>query len=345
MVRNFRFKYITLSTLALLKLIRLPNLLIIILTQYFTRIFLIGPKQQWTDHIANIDLFLLSLSTILIASAGYIINDYYDIKIDTINRPKRIVVGRILKRRTAMGLHIVLNALGILIGVFLSVKIAVVNIFAGFLLWFYSNYLKRLPFIGNFIVAFLTVLVIGVIAVYFQAPLNPPEGGTLPLLLPFEGDEGWPVLPPLGGVRGGLLYAFAVFAFIISLIREIIKDMADMKGDIAFGCKTLPIIWGIRKTKYLLYGLVAIFITPLFLFIILSSSIFHQPSTIFHQPSTIFHQPSSLHVLFLTIILFLSFWFIIKLVRADTQKKYNYLSAVCKFIMLCGIIGMAVISV
>ncbi|MBW8051473.1 MAG: prenyltransferase [Cytophagales bacterium] len=303
MIRNIRLKYIMLSTLALLKLIRLPNLLIIILTQYFTRIFLIGPRQQWTDHIADIDLFLLSLSTILIASAGYIINDYYDIKIDTINRPKRIVVGRILKRRTAMGLHIVLNALGILIGVFLSVKIAVVNIFAGFLLWFYSNYLKRLPFIGNFIVAFLTVLVIGVIAVYFRQ-------------------------------NSALIYAFAVFAFIISLIREVIKDMADMKGDIAFGCKTLPIIWGIRRTKYLLYGLLAIFITALFSFIILSSSINHQPSSISH-----------LHVLFLIIILFLSSWFIIKLVRADTQKKYNYLSAVCKFIMLCGIIGMAVISV
>jgi len=302
MIRNIKLKYIKLSTIAFLKLIRFPNLLIIILTQYFTRIFLIGPKQQWTDHIADIDLFLLSLSTILIASAGYIINDYYDIKIDTINRPKRIVVGRILKRRTAMGLHIVTNALGILIGVFLSVKIAVVNIFAGFLLWFYSNYLKRLPFIGNFIVAFLTVLVIGVIAVYFRQ-------------------------------NSALIYAFAVFAFIISLIREIIKDMADMKGDIAFGCKTLPIIWGIRKTKYLLYILITIFITALF-------SLFIQYFSIFNFQSSIFNH----NVLFLIIIFFLTFWFIIKLARADTQKKYNYLSAVCKFIMLIGIIGMAVIN-
>ena len=306
MVRNIRLKYITLSTLALLKLVRFPNLLIIILTQYFTRIFLIGPKQQWTDHIADIDLFLLSLSTILIASAGYIINDYYDIKIDTINRPKRIVVGRILKRRTAMGLHIVLNALGILIGVFLSFKIVVVNIFAGFLLWFYSNYLKRLPFIGNFIVAFLTVLVIGVIAVYFRE-------------------------------NSALIYAFAVFAFIISLIREIIKDLADMKGDLAFGCKTLPIIWGIRRTKYLLYVLITIFIVSLFSMILF-------PTLSGGHPFGVTSSIIGVHVLFLIIILFLSFWFIIKLVRADTQKKYNYLSTVCKFIMLFGIIWMAVIS-
>jgi len=318
MVRNFRFKYITLSTLALLKLIRLPNLLIIILTQYFTRIFLIGPKQQWTDHIANIDLFLLSLSTILIASAGYIINDYYDIKIDTINRPKRIVVGKILKRRTAMGLHIVLNALGILIGVFLSVKIAVVNIFAGFLLWFYSNYLKRLPFIGNFIVAFLTTLVIGILAVYFQQ-------------------------------NTVLIYTFVVFVFFISLIREIIKDLADMKGDIVFGCKTLPIIWGIRKTKYLLYGLTAIFIAALFSFIMLyfqwcqvcpPVGVGNDPIGM-RPPDSQYQIP--LAACFFTIILISISWFIFKLVSADTKQKYNYLSAVCKFIMLSGIIGMAVI--
>lgn len=289
---KIRYKYIKLLTFAFLKLIRFPNLCIIILTQYFTRIFLIGPKQQWADHITDIDMFLISLSTIFIASAGYIINDYYDIKIDYINKPKRIVVGRIFKRRTAMGLHVVLSALGVIIGVFLSIKVAVINIFVAFLLWFYSNYLQRIPFIGNFIIALLTALIIEVVAFYFHSNI-------------------------VNAFSCKLCCTFAIFAFFVSLIREIVKDMADVKGDIAFGCKTLPIIWGIRRTKYLLYGLAAIFIVILFSFIIY------------------------FHIFIFAIIVVLMFWFIIKLIRADTKKNYSYLSAICKLIMLGGIIGMS----
>jgi 4-hydroxybenzoate polyprenyltransferase len=275
--------------LGFIKLVRLPNLLIIILTQYITRIFLIGPKENWWQHITDIKFMLLSLSTVLIAAAGYIINDYYDIKIDTINKPKRVVVGRLLRRRKALAAHIILNIIGILIAFGISLKIGAITFVSGFLLWLYSNQLKRLPFTGNFVIASLTAVSVMVVFVY--APRNE-----------------------------FMVYIFAFFAFFISLIREIIKDMEDMKGDATFGCQTLPIIWGIRRTKTLLYLLIASFLFVLFML-----------SLYLHQ---------ALVTYFCVFILIPVGWLTFKLIRADTKKDFTYLSTLCKVIMLSGVLSM-----
>src|SRR5690606_34862812 len=108
------------------------------------------------SRLIDINLLLLVLSTLLIAAAGYIINDYYDVKIDYINKPKRVVVGRILKRRGVMVAHTILNFMGILIGFYLSIWVGIISVGSAFMLWWYSNQLKRLPFIGNFFIAVLT---------------------------------------------------------------------------------------------------------------------------------------------------------------------------------------------
>ena len=154
------------------------------------------------------------------AAAGYIINDYYDVKIDYINKPERVIVGTVLKRRVVLFWHTFLNFSAIIIGSFLDWKIGAIHFASAFMLWLYSNQLKRLPLIGNFIVALLTGLSISIITLYFgQNPI--------------------------------LVHTYALFAFSISLIREIVKDMEDWKGDADFGCKTLPIILGVRKTSKL----------------------------------------------------------------------------------------------
>jgi 4-hydroxybenzoate polyprenyltransferase len=275
--------------LGFIKLVRLPNLLIIVLTQYITRIFLIGPKENWWQHITDVNLMLLVLSTVLVAAAGYIINDYYDIKIDTINKPKRVVVGRLLRRRKALAAHIILNVTGILIAFTISLKIGVITFVSGFLLWLYSNQLKRLPFTGNFVIASLTA--VSVMVIYVYAPRNE-----------------------------FMVYTFAFFAFFISLIREIIKDMEDVKGDATFGCQTLPIIWGIRRTKTLLYLLIASFLLVLFM---LSVYLDH-----------------SIVTYFCLFILIPVGWLTYKLIRADTKKDFAYLSSLCKLIMLSGVLSM-----
>ncbi len=272
-----------------LKLTRLPNLLIIGLTQYLAVIFLVAYPDNWPQKITDIPLLLLSTSTILIAAAGYIINDYYDVKIDYVNKPERVVVGRLIRRRIVLVAHSVLNFLGIAIGFFLSVYIGLINLGVAFLLWLYSNHLKHKPLIGNITVAFLTGLTLISVAVYYQKNVY-------------------------------LLINYAIFAFSITLIREIIKDLEDIRGDLRFGSRTLPIILGVRNTKILLYILMGVFMFLLFfLSRDLNNSILNRFFLILIIPI--------LHLIYL-------------LYFADTQRKFLRLSIYCKLIMLAGVLSM-----
>jgi 4-hydroxybenzoate polyprenyltransferase len=270
---------------SLLKLTRFGNLIIIALTQYFTAGFLIGMHT-----LNDTKLFLLSLSTVLIAAGGYIINDYYDVKIDYINKPDRVVIGKSITRRYAILFHVMLSAFGIAIGLYLSLAIALVNAVSVFLLWLYSNNLKRLPFIGNITVAFLTGLAVMVVDLYYRT-------------------------------NNSLVIIYAVFAFFITLVREVIKDMEDLKGDNSFGCKTLPIIWGIRKTKILLYVILIIFAGV----VVALNQVYRA-------------LPFKYHLVFLFGPLL---WLLYRLIRADMKKDFTRLSIFCKVIMMLGILSMA----
>jgi 4-hydroxybenzoate polyprenyltransferase len=271
---------------SILKLTRFWNLLIIGLAQYFTAFFLIGAR---TKVFLDFTFLLLSASTIMIAAAGYIINDYYDVKIDFINKPDRVVVGKSITRRFAILFHVVLSGLGILTGLFLSLKIFALNIVSVFLLWFYSNSLKRQPFVGNFSVALLTGLSVYVVDVYYRT-------------------------------NNSLVIIYAIFSFFMTLVREIIKDMEDLKGDNTFGCRTLPIVLGIRKTKNIIYFILALFSLTV---VILNH----------------FFESEYIHY-FLLLLFIPLLWLLNKLIRADTTKDYTWLSNFCKVIMLLGIFSM-----
>lgn len=270
----------------LLKLIRWQNLLIIMATQYFATYCLIG-NMNIRELLTDLNLFLLSISTVLIAAGGYIINDYYDIKIDYVNRPDRVVVGRFLKRRSILFLHAFVTAFGVLIGISISWQLGLVNFLAAGLLWLYSNQLKRLALLGNISIAFLTGLAVIVVYILYQESVF-------------------------------LFSAYAFFAFFISLIREIIKDMEDIEGDRKFDCKTLPIVIGQRKTKLVVYFIAIIFIVVVA--IILQ------------------REPKFWYVLGgLTLMLS---WLVSKLARADKVRDFANLSTLSKQIMILGLISM-----
>ena len=271
------------------RLVRMSNLLIVAITQYLTRILLIGPRHEWREIISDPKLFVLSLSTVCIAAAGYIINDYFDIKIDIVNKPERVVVGRYLKRRWAMGAHQVLNVVGAALGLLLGVWVFLVNVFSITLLWFYSERYKRAPFIGNLIVSLLTGFSLLILT------LNYPANRRLVLI-------------------------YAVFSFFISLIREIVKDMEDIRGDEAHGCRTLPIVWGIRRTKYFLYGIISVFVTTLFI-----------------MADTL--NNNVLAVLFLILLIPIG-WLVYSLSHSDTRRDFKKISTLCKIIMLLGLLTM-----
>lgn len=272
---------------SLLRLTRFGNLIIIGLAQYFTAYFLADARI-----LSDFRLFLLTTSTLFIAAGGYVINDYYDIKIDYVNKPDRVVIGKGIPRRFAILFHTIFSVTGTIIGFYLGWKIGVINFFSAFLLWWYSNNLKRLPFVGNLAIGFLTGLSIFIVGF-------------------------------LNAQNSSLIFAYSFFAFFMTLIRELIKDMEDLKGDITFGCKTLPIVWGFRKTKQFLYILtLAFFGTVLVLDIIYKA-----------LPSV-----------YLSILLFAPLlWFAIRLYSADTVKDFTWLSSFCKMIMLLGILSMALL--
>jgi len=285
MSSNFRFKRFVVS---FARLTRVWNLIIIALAQYLTAGFLIN-----FNTILDPKLFILSLSTVMIAAGGYVINDYYDIKIDLINKPERVVIGKSITRRYAILFHTLLSFFGVLLGFLLSWKIAAVNFVSVTVLWWYSNTLKRHPFIGNFVVALLTGIAIWLVDSLYKT-------GHM------------------------LIISYASFAFFITLIREIIKDMEDMKGDQTFGCQTLPIVWGMRRTKTLIYGILALFLMTIMLI-------------------NYYFENLPLHY-FLLFLFVPMLWFLIRLIGADTKKDFSWLSGFCKIILLLGIFSMAFIS-
>ena len=269
------------------RLTRVWNLVIIALAQYLTAAFLIN-----FTAVLDPRLFLLSVCTLMIAAGGYIINDYYDIKIDLINKPQRVVIGKSITRRYAILFHTLLSLSGVFLGLFLSWKIAAVNFASATILWWYSNSLKRQPFIGNFVVALLTGIAIWLVDSLYKT-----------------GDV--------------LIITYAIFAFFITLIREIIKDMEDLKGDQTFGCQTLPIVWGMRRTKFLIYAILSTFLLT-----VLILNFFFE----------------NLPIGFLLLFIFAPMmWFVVRLVTADTKKDFTWLSGFCKIILLLGIFSMAFI--
>ena len=272
-----------------LRLVRMPNLLILVLTQYLTRILLVGPRGDWRQIVTDPKMLVLSLATVCIAAAGYIINDYFDVKIDIVNKPERVIIGRYLKRRVAMGTHQILNVAGVLLGLLVSKWVFLINVFSVTLLWFYSERFKRTTLVGNLVVSLLTALSVLVVTVVY------PENRKLVLI-------------------------YALFSFAITLVREIIKDMEDVRGDASHGCRTLPIVWGIRRTKVVVYCLIAAFITTLYLMA---------------------HSLSNLTLAWLFTALLLPIaWLVYRLVFADTRREFARLSTLCKYIMLLGLATM-----
>lgn len=290
---KLQLKYLRLYGKSLLKLIRGVNLLMVVLTQYIVYAFIVKAKESDIEAwFPSYPFFILCFSTVSVAAAGYIINDYYDIKIDLVNKPGRIVIGRIITRRQALFFHAAFNGLAIFFGLILSWKVALFFVGSGFFLWLYSNSLKRLALWGNLCISLLTAATIWVITLYYK------ENHTLVLM-------------------------YSVFAFFISLIREIIKDMEDVKGDAAYGCRTLPIIWGFRKTKVLLIVVLTLFSALLVLQSLAMETVLQFSAFLF--------------------LLVPTFYLGYQILKADKQKDYSWLSGFCKWFMVAGVLSLGII--
>ena len=231
------------TTRAFFRLVRWPNLVFIFLTQWLFYYFVVLPCFAGQQPVYPVVLrpalfYLLALSSVLIAAAGYIINDYFDLNIDRVNKPDKLVVDRLIKRRWTIIWHWVLSGAGVLLGLYVSWKlrnplVVLSNIGCVILLWFYSTTFKRKLLIGNVLISLLTawvILVLYVCEIRFSALQDPDYSRILSRLFKFA-------------------IVYAGFAFISSLIREVVKDIEDMDGDARYGCRTMPIVWGVNVAK------------------------------------------------------------------------------------------------
>jgi 4-hydroxybenzoate polyprenyltransferase len=307
---------------SIFNLIRFPNLLIIAATQYAMRYLLMEPllpSDEFSLQFGDAQFFLLVLSTIFIAAAGYIINDYFDTQADMINKPARVVVGIRISRREAMTMHALLNIIGVGIGVYLAFYIKIpslsfVFIIATGLLWFYSTNYKRQFLVGNLSVAFLTGLV-PLMVVLFEIPLLNRTYGTVML----QSQSNFNYI--FAWVAG-----FSFFAFLTTLIREVIKDAEDFEGDRAYGMKTVPIVLGSSWTKVLVVLLVG-FTLAMLIYLLVKYIVFSV------EPADLISLTYFALFLFIPMILL-----IIQVISARDKKGYHRASLIIKLVMLAGIL-------
>jgi 4-hydroxybenzoate polyprenyltransferase len=341
--------------IAFIKLIRLPNLIIIVLTQYAIRWGIIYPiifNFSGGQDIPNvglkmteIDFFLLSLSTAMIAAAGYIINDYFDVKVDRVNRPDKIVVGKYIKRRVAMVAHIIINSIAILIGAYLAYTIGVwklvfIQILSAGALWYYSTTFKKQVIIGNVVVALLAALVPFVAGLYELILQHATTDDTVNTLLfrleeytPFEDVE---IL--LIHVLSYIMYwvvGISIFAFVSTMVREIIKDIEDYEGDKKYFSNTLAVVYGKAKAKIVAQGLAIIMIGMIGYF---------QYMQMEDNPGGEEAEMAQAQTRALITVMYLLFtvqipliYVVYKLKSANLKVDYHKLSASMKFIMLTGV--------
>ena len=259
---------------------------------------------------------MLMISSLLIAAAGNIINDYFDRNIDEINKPEKKIIDTLIKRRWAIVMHIVFSLVAILIGFYIDSQTPVFwlglsNLVCVFLLFGYSISLKKKLLAGNILISLLTAWVILVCFLCYYRSLSCYG------CEPFE----WQA-QLRRFIRISFLYAG--FAFVISLIREVVKDMEDMEGDRKYGCNTIPIAWGIPASKVF----VAVWLVVLIGMIGIVQFYVLQFGWLW----------SAVYCISLIIIPLV--WILQKLFKAQVPKDYHQLSTVIKVVMLTGLLSM-----
>ncbi len=299
---------------AFLKLVRLPNLFFMALTQVLFQFCIY--HTLYKDIVPTDDLYrfiLLVFASLFIAAAGYIINDYFDINIDEVNKPHKMVVDKVIHRRWAIAWHFMLSASGVLLTILAlpfwqKWYLILANIFCVALLWLYSTNFKKSLLTGNIVISLLTAWTI--LIIFFSKY----QLGDV-----FTAEDN---LVKVKFFR--LAFLYAGFAFIISLIREAIKDMQDMPGDSKYGCRTMPIVWGVNATKVYVavwlivliavVGILQVYVLQFKWWLLIAYSI----------PAIIFP---------LVILL-------LKLRNSATSEDFKKLSSLTKLVMFTGILSM-----
>jgi 4-hydroxybenzoate polyprenyltransferase len=298
-----------------LKLIRYQNLLLLAFMQLIFRYGFLK-LQNISLALTDFQYALLVLSTVLIAAAGYIINDILDQETDYENKPGNIIVGKSISEKAAYNLYFVLNVLGVGIGFYLSNLIQRPSFTGAFIiisatLYMYATSLKQMLIIGNVIVALLLSFSVLIIGLFDLLPATDAANKQV-----------------MGDIFSILIH-YAIFTFMINLIREIVKDMEDIEGDYSQGMSTLPIAIGAHKTSRVAFILALIAVLLLLMYInsnLMAVGLYYAV------------------IYALLFILAPAIFFMVKIWTAKSKEEFHLLSTVLKWIIFFGILSILIIT-
>lgn len=295
---------------AFLNLVRWKNLLIIIYVQVLIK-FLLFQSFNVSTKLTVFQFFLLLFALVFISAAGYIINDIFDIKADLINKPRKVIVSKIISIERAKSWYLITNVFGIVLGIIFSLntqepRFAFIFILTPLLLYFYSTNFKHRPLIGNLIIAALIGFCIFLLALI---------------------DLGFYKKSESEFILFSVISLISIFAFLINFAREILKDIEDIKGDFSVNSKTLPIILGSNRTKKIGTIVLAILLFFLFYIVIKFSKEF---------------QLTTLYLLFFVIMPL--FYTMLKLRRCHLSKEYRKINSLLKLVMFFGSSALIIFS-
>ena len=227
-------KLLMLKMLSLFSVVRGYNILILVLAQYLTAAFILAPDLPLRDVIFDPNLFFLILSSATVIASGYIINNFYDSEKDLINRPKKTMLDRLISQRTKLSVYFILNFAAIIFASYVSFRAVIFFSVYIFMIWFYSHRIKKILFLGNIVASILAIIPFFVVFIYYKN---------------FE----------------TVIFIHATFLFIMIAMRELVKDLENLKGDLIQNYKTIPVVYGEKWSKFFLSVLTILAVIPILL--------------------------------------------------------------------------------
>ncbi len=300
-----KHKLLALKIVSLFSVIRGYNIPIIILAQYLSAIFILAPEIRALDVLLDFNLFLIVFASSLSIASGYIINNFYDSKKDLINRPNKSMLDRLVSQSTKLKVYFTLNFIVATIAWFISWRALLFFSVYIFLIWFYSHKIKRYPFIGNLMASIMAVVPFFAILLYYYTKLPIYE---------IENYKGQFVV----------IFAHATFLFLLLLIREMIKDLENIKGDLVDNYKTIPIIYGEEASKKIISILTLFTLLPIYILIEM-------------------YDVGYMDIYFYSCLIILIF-FLLYLWKSNTKIQFLLLHNVLKFLIVSGVFCIILID-
>jgi 4-hydroxybenzoate polyprenyltransferase len=297
-------KLILMKIISLFSVVRGYNIPVIILAQYLAAIFILSTDLRALDVLLDFNLFVIVFASAITIASGYIINSFYDSKKDLINKPNKTMLDRLVSQKTKLQVYFGLNFLVFLMAMLVSWRAALFFSSYIFLIWFYSHKIKKYPIVGNIMAALLAVLpFFGILLYYFK----------------IDG-----LLENVRNEKYYVIFAHASFLFLLILIREMIKDLENIKGDMAQNYRTLPVILGESFSKKVITMLIICSIFPVYILI---------------EIYDVGYMDIYFYVSFIVLI-----FFIMKLWNSNSKDNYLLLHNIIKFIIVAGVFSIILIK-